>query len=53
MLPYEDIHFQLVDLPPVSRDFMEPWLINALQPADGILLVIDVSDPGVPQGERA
>ena len=24
---------------------MEPWLINALQPADGALLVIDVSDP--------
>ena len=41
----EDIHFQLVDLPPVSGDFMEPWLINALQPADGVLLVIDVSDP--------
>ena len=45
MLPYEDIHFQLVDLPPLSADFMEPWLINALQPADGVLLVIDVSDP--------
>ncbi|MFQ5548980.1 MAG: GTPase [Woeseia sp.] len=45
MLPHEDIHFQLVDLPPVSGDFMEPWLINALQPADGVLLVIDVSDP--------
>jgi len=45
MLPHEDIHFQLVDLPPVSVDFMEPWLINALQPADGVLLVIDVSDP--------
>jgi len=45
MLPYEDIHFQLVDLPPVSGDYMEPWLINALQPADGVLLVIDVSDP--------
>ncbi len=45
MFPYEDIHFQLVDLPPVSGDFMEPWLINALQPADGVLLVIDVSDP--------
>jgi ribosome-interacting GTPase 1 len=45
MLPYEDIHFQLVDLPPVSGDFMEPWLINALQPADGVLLLIDVSDP--------
>ena len=45
MLPYEDIHFQLVDLPPVSDDFMEPWFVNALQPADGVLLVIDVSDP--------
>lgn len=45
MLPFEDIHFQLVDLPPVSADFMEPWLVNALQPADGALLVIDVSDP--------
>ena len=45
MLSFEDVHFQLVDLPPVSPDFMEPWLINALQPADGVLLVIDVSDP--------
>jgi ribosome-interacting GTPase 1 len=45
MLPYEDIHIQLVDLPPVSDEFMEPWLVNALQPADGALFVIDVSDP--------
>jgi ribosome-interacting GTPase 1 len=45
MLPYEDIHFQLVDLPPVSADFMEPWLINTLQHADGVLLVIDLNDP--------
>ena len=45
MLPFEDIHFQLVDLPPVSDDFMEPWFVNALQPADCVLLVIDVSDP--------
>jgi len=45
MLPYKDIYFQLVDLPPVSGDFMEPWLINAMQPADGVLLVIDLADP--------
>ena len=45
MLPYEDIHFQLVDLPPVSNEFMEPWLVNTLQHADGILLVVDVADP--------
>lgn len=45
MLPHEDIHFQLVDLPPVSSEFMEPWLVNTLQHADGILLVVDVADP--------
>ena len=45
MLPHDDIHFQLVDLPPVSGDFMEPWLSTTLQHADGALLVIDVSDP--------
>ena len=45
MLPYEDIHFQLIDLPPVSADFMEPWFGATMQPADGVLLVIDVNDP--------
>jgi ribosome-interacting GTPase 1 len=45
MLPHEDVHFQLVDLPPISGDFMEPWLVATLQPADGVLLVIDVNDP--------
>lgn len=45
MLPFEDIHFQLVDLPPISRDFMEPWYANALQSADAALLVVDLADP--------
>jgi ribosome-interacting GTPase 1 len=45
MLPYRDVHFQLVDLPPVSADFMEPWYSNALRPADAAMLVVDLSDP--------
>ena len=45
MLRHEDIHFQLVDLPPISAEFMEPWMVAAMQPADGALLVIDVNDP--------
>jgi ribosome-interacting GTPase 1 len=45
MLPHEDIHFQLVDLPPVSADYMEPWLPNTLQSADAALLVLDLGDP--------
>ena len=45
MLPFEDIHFQLIDLPPLSRDHPVPWIGNALQPADGCLLVLDLSAP--------
>ena len=45
MLPFEDIHFQLVDLPPVSADVIEPWMSNALEHADGALLVVDLVDP--------
>ena len=45
MLPYEDIHFQLIDLPPVSPEHGAPWIANTLQPADACLLVVDLSDP--------
>jgi ribosome-interacting GTPase 1 len=47
MLPHEDVNIQLVDLPPISADFMEPWYVNALQSADGTLLVVDLADPEV------
>ena len=45
MLPYRDVTFQLVDLPPISEDYMEGWFVNALQPADAALLVADISAP--------
>lgn len=45
MLPYQDVSFQLVDLPPISEDYMENWFVNALQPADAALLVADISAP--------
>jgi hypothetical protein len=46
MLRFEDIAFQLIDLPPVSAQHPVPWLANALQPADGCLLVVDLGEPG-------
>ena len=45
MMPFEDIQFQLIDLPPVSLDFMESWYVNALQPADAAMLVVDPAEP--------
>ena len=45
MIPYEDINLQLVDLPPVTDQYTVPWIVNALQPADAALLVVDVGPP--------
>ena len=45
MMPYEDIHFQLVDLPAVSREHPVSWLASTLQTADACLLVVDLGDP--------
>ncbi len=42
MLMHQDVPLQLIDLPAVSADFMEPWLPNALQPAHAALLVLDL-----------
>jgi ribosome-interacting GTPase 1 len=45
MLAHQDVLFQLVDLPPVTSEHPMPWLYNALQPADGCLLVADLGQP--------
>ncbi|MBU0741110.1 50S ribosome-binding GTPase [bacterium] len=46
MLMHNEVQFQLVDLPPISAELMEPWLPNAMQPAHAALLVIDLHVPG-------
>lgn len=46
MASVRDIGIQLIDLPPVTAGHPLPWIGNALQPADGALLVVDVSEPG-------
>lgn len=45
MLTHQDVQFQLVDLPPVSEDYMEPWMGGTLQNSDAVLIVMDLSDP--------
>jgi ribosome-interacting GTPase 1 len=45
MLPHEDIQLQVVDLPPVSNEYIEPWLGSTLHNADAVLVVVDLSDP--------
>lgn len=45
MLAFEDVHFQLVDLPSMSAEHMAPWIPSTLQTADAALLVADLADP--------
>jgi hypothetical protein len=45
MLIFDQVHFQLVDLPAVSPEHPVPWLAGALQMADACLLVVDLGDP--------
>ena len=34
MMPLDNVQLQLVDLPPVSREYMEPWLSQVVRNAD-------------------
>jgi len=45
MMPHEDVHFQLIDLPPIAQEHPVPWLVNTLQTADAALLVVDLGEP--------
>jgi hypothetical protein len=45
MLPYQDIQFQLLDLPPVSPEHPVPWPGSTLQASDAALLVVDLREP--------
>jgi ribosome-interacting GTPase 1 len=45
MLRWEDVHFQLVDLPAIAAEHPLPWLTGTLQSADACLLVVDLADP--------
>ncbi|MGE5097035.1 MAG: GTPase, partial [Betaproteobacteria bacterium] len=44
MMPHEDVHFQLIDLPAISAEHPVPWLASTLQMADAALLVMDLGD---------
>jgi len=47
MMPYEDILIQLVDTPPLSKEFSPPWLKEILKTSDILLAVFDLSKEDV------
>ncbi len=45
MMPFKDIQIQLVDIPPISADYMESWVPAIIRLADLALLFVDLSNP--------
>lgn len=53
MMPYENIQVQLIDTPPLDREFLEPQLIDLIRRADLVLLVVDIQTYPIEQLETA
>ena len=51
MMEFENIKIQLVDTPPLTPQFIEPWLPNTIRRADGLLVVVDLTDNPLKQME--
>jgi len=51
MMPFEDIQFQLVDLPPIGNEATDGWVSGILRYADALLLIVDLLDDPEVQAE--
>ncbi len=47
MMVFENVRLQLVDLPPISPEHTEPWVVQLIRNADAVLWVVDLSDDDV------
>ncbi len=48
MMKFENIKIQLVDLPPITAEFLESWQIELIKVADAAVIVADASAPETP-----
>ena len=47
MMLFENVQIQLVDTPPMSSEFMEPWMSQVIRAAQISALIVDPNDPDV------
>src|SRR5262249_31241257 len=53
MMDWEDARVQLIDLPPVTADYMEGYVSSMVRSADAALLLVDLGDDDGPFGAEA
>jgi ribosome-interacting GTPase 1 len=44
MMPFQDVQFQLIDLPPLSDEHVEPWVFDLARGCDLAWIVVDVAN---------
>jgi ribosome-interacting GTPase 1 len=49
MMAFEDIQIQLIDLPPLSEEYIEPWVYNLIRNCDIALLVLSADEVDLAQ----
>jgi uncharacterized protein len=47
IMHWEDVPVQLVDLPPITAEFFEPWMTGLVRSADAALIVADLASDDV------
>ena len=47
MVPFENVQIQLVDLPPLTREFSEGWLYAIIRTADAVALTLSLGEEEV------
>ena len=54
MMPWEDVNVQLIDTPPITADFIEPFMYGLIRSADLVLFLLDLGcDEGIEQFQEA
>ena len=48
MMPWQDVHVQLIDTPPITADYLEGYLPGMIRSANAALLLVDVGDDDGP-----
>ena len=53
IMMWQDVPVQLVDLPPISLEFLEPWVPSIIRSTDAALLVADMGSDDVAEAIEA
>jgi len=51
MAAYENIQFQLVDTPPITREYIDPWMADLIRRADMVVVLLDLHADTIQQFE--